>query len=78
MVLKVDELRLQQELGADSRRPRWAIAFKFPPEERETTVRAIEVSIGRTGVATPVASLEPVLVAGSTCLLYTSLSLIHI
>ncbi len=66
VVLKVDELRLQQELGADSRRPRWAIAFKFPPEERETTVRAIEVSIGRTGVATPVAILEPVLVAGST------------
>jgi len=66
VVLKVDELRLQQELGADSRRPRWAIAFKFPPEERETTVLAIEVSIGRTGVATPVANLEPVLVAGST------------
>jgi len=66
VVLKVDELSVQQELGADSRRPRWAIAFKFPPEERETTVLAIEVSIGRTGVATPVAVLEPVLVAGST------------
>ena len=66
VVLKVDELQLQQELGADSRRPRWAIAFKFPPEEQETTVLAIEVSIGRTGVATPVAFLEPVLVAGST------------
>lgn len=66
VVLKVDELSVQQELGADSRRPRWAIAFKFPPEERETSVTAIEVSIGRTGVATPVAILEPVLVAGST------------
>jgi DNA ligase (NAD+) len=66
VVLKVDQLQLQQELGADSRRPRWAIAFKFPPAERETTVLAIEVSIGRTGVATPVAILEPVLVAGTT------------
>ncbi len=55
-----------QEMGADSRSPRWAVAFKFPPEERETTVLAIEVSIGRTGVATPVANLEPVLVAGTT------------
>ncbi|MGH7643145.1 MAG: NAD-dependent DNA ligase LigA [Candidatus Dormibacteria bacterium] len=66
VVLKVDRLQLQQELGADSRRPRWAIAFKFPPEEQQTTVLAIEISIGRTGVATPVAWLEPVLVAGST------------
>ncbi|HVC40250.1 MAG TPA: NAD-dependent DNA ligase LigA [Candidatus Dormibacteraeota bacterium] len=66
VVLKVDDLGLQQELGADSRRPRWAIAFKFPPEERETVVLAIEVTIGRTGVATPVAVLKPVLVAGST------------
>jgi DNA ligase (NAD+) len=66
IVLKVDSLGLQEELGADSRTPRWAIAFKFPPEERETTVLEIQVSIGRTGVATPVAVLEPVLVAGST------------
>ncbi|HEY6537421.1 MAG TPA: NAD-dependent DNA ligase LigA [Candidatus Dormibacteraeota bacterium] len=66
IVLKVDRLDLQLELGADSRRPRWAIAFKFPPEERETRVASIVVSIGRTGVATPVANLEPVLVAGST------------
>jgi DNA ligase (NAD+) len=66
VVLKVDSLGLQDELGADSRTPRWAIAFKFPPEERETTVLDIQVSIGRTGVATPVAVLEPVLVAGST------------
>jgi DNA ligase (NAD+) len=66
VVLKVDALDLHDELGADSRSPRWAVAFKFPPEEQETTVLAIEVSIGRTGVATPVAVLEPVLVAGST------------
>ncbi|MGH7757872.1 MAG: NAD-dependent DNA ligase LigA [Candidatus Dormibacteria bacterium] len=66
VVLKVDRLDAQEELGADSRRPRWAIAFKFPPEERQTRVNEIVVSIGRTGVATPVANLEPVLVAGST------------
>lgn len=66
VVLKVDTLSLHDELGADSRSPRWAIAFKFPPEERVTRVLAIEVSIGRTGVATPVAILKPVLVAGST------------
>ncbi len=66
VVLKVDQLGLQEELGADSRAPRWAIAFKFPPEERETRVLDIQVSIGRTGVATPIAFLEPVLVAGST------------
>jgi DNA ligase (NAD+) len=66
VVLKVDALDLHDELGAGSRSPRWAVAFKFPPEEQETTVLSIEVSIGRTGVATPVANLEPVLVAGST------------
>jgi len=66
VVLKVDALDLHDELGADSHSPRWAIAFKFPPEEQETTVLSIEVSIGRTGVATPVANLQPVLVAGST------------
>lgn len=66
VVLKVDRLDWQEELGADSRAPRWAVAFKFPPEERETRVLRIEVSIGRTGAATPVAVLEPVEVAGST------------
>lgn len=65
VVLKVDRRRWQEELGADSRAPRWAVAYKFPPEERETKVVAISVSIGRTGAATPVAELEPVLVAGS-------------
>ncbi len=65
VVLKVDRHSWQEELGADSRAPRWAVAYKFPPEERETKVVAISVSIGRTGAATPVAELEPVLVAGS-------------
>ncbi len=66
VVLKVDSLAGQEELGADSRAPRWAVAYKFPPEERESRVVAIEVSIGRTGVVTPVAVLDPVEVAGST------------
>ena len=54
------------QLGFTSRAPRWAIARKFPPEERTTRLLAIEVSIGRTGRATPYAVLEPVVVAGST------------
>jgi DNA ligase (NAD+) len=66
LVVKVDELALQRELGFTSRAPRWAIAFKFPPEERTTTLRRIMVSIGRTGRATPFAELEPVVVGGST------------
>jgi DNA ligase (NAD+) len=65
VVLKVDRLAWQDELGADSRAPRWAVAYKFPPEERETTVKEIQVSVGRTGAVTPLAVLEPVLVAGS-------------
>ena len=65
LVLKVDRLGWQEELGSDSRAPRWAIAYKFPPEERETTVLEIQVSVGRTGAVTPLAVLEPVLVAGS-------------
>jgi len=65
VVLKIDRHSWQEELGADSRAPRWAVAYKFPPEERETRVVEISVSIGRTGAVTPVAELEPVLVAGS-------------
>lgn len=64
-VIKVDELSLRAILGSTSRAPRWAIARKFPPEERTTRLLRIEVSIGRTGRATPYAVLEPVLVAGS-------------
>ena len=66
VVLKVDDLALQRELGATSRAPRWAIAYKFPPEERTTKFLGIEVSVGRTGRATPYARLEPVFVGGST------------
>ncbi len=71
VVVKVDDLALQRQLGATSRAPRWAIAYKFPPEERSTTLRTIAVSIGRTGKATPFAVLEPVFVGGSTVSLAT-------
>ncbi|MFZ0251739.1 MAG: NAD-dependent DNA ligase LigA [Acidimicrobiales bacterium] len=66
VVIKVDEVALRDVLGATSRAPRWAIAFKFPPEERTTRLLDIMVSIGRTGRATPFARLEPVFVGGST------------
>ncbi len=66
VVIKVDDFSVHERVGATSRAPRWAIARKFPPEERTTRLRAIEVSIGRTGRATPYAVLEPVSVAGST------------
>ena len=66
MVLKVDSLRQQERLGATSKAPRWAIAFKFPAQGESTQLTGIRVQIGRTGVATPVAELEPVVVAGST------------
>lgn len=65
-VLKVDELRLQQELGEKSRSPRWAVACKFPPRQAETVLEAIELSVGRTGVITPVALLRPVELSGVT------------
>ncbi|RMG20517.1 MAG: NAD-dependent DNA ligase LigA [Deltaproteobacteria bacterium] len=65
-VLKVDDVRLQEQLGNISRSPRWAVAYKFPPEEVETVVKAIEVQVGRTGALTPVAKLEPVFVGGVT------------
>ncbi|HEY7282100.1 MAG TPA: NAD-dependent DNA ligase LigA [Actinomycetota bacterium] len=66
VVVKVDQIALQEELGATSHAPRWAIAFKFPPEERTTLLRAIEVHTGRTGIVTPFARLEPVFVSGVT------------
>lgn len=66
LVVKVDALDLQRELGFTSKAPRWALAFKYPPEERTTVLRQIMVSIGRTGRATPFAELEPVVVGGST------------
>ena len=66
VVVKVDSLALQRELGQVSRSPRWAIAYKFPPEEQTTVVKDIVVSVGRTGALTPVAVMEPVVVSGST------------
>ncbi len=66
VVVKVDSFALQAEMGFTARAPRWAIAFKFPPEEKTTLLRDITVQVGRTGVLTPVAELEPVVVAGST------------
>ena len=65
-VIKVDDLAQRAELGSTSRAPRWAIAYKFPPEEKTTRLNGIMVSIGRTGRATPFAQLEPVFVGGST------------
>ena len=66
VVVKVDSFALQDELGFTSKAPRWAIAFKFPPEEKTTRLADIRVSVGRTGALTPYAVFEPVSVAGST------------
>ena len=66
VVVKLDDLARRDELGSTARAPRWAIAYKFPPEERTTRLLDIGVSIGRTGRATPFAKLEPVFVGGST------------
>lgn len=66
IVLKVDALEQQRQLGSTSRAPRWAIAFKYPPEEVNTRLLAIQIGVGRTGRATPYAVMEPVKVAGST------------
>jgi DNA ligase (NAD+) len=71
VVVKVDDLAQRAELGATSKAPRWAIAYKFPPEEATTVLNDIMVSIGRTGKATPFAMLEPVRVSGSTVQLAT-------
>ncbi len=71
VVIKVDSLAQREMLGFTSRAPRWAIAFKFPPEERTTILRDIMVSVGRTGRTTPFAMLEPVFVGGSTVSLAT-------
>ncbi len=66
VVVKVDEVSLQRRLGATSRAPRWAIAYKYPPEEAQTKLLDIRVNVGRTGRVTPFAYMEPVKVAGST------------
>ncbi len=66
VVVKVDRIALQQRLGATSRSPRWALAYKFKAIQETTTLEAIEVQLGRTGVLTPVAHLKPVKVGGVT------------
>lgn len=66
VVVKVNSIALQNDLGQVSRNPRWAIAFKYPPEQKETRVLDIFVSVGRTGAVTPTALLEPTLISGST------------
>jgi len=71
VVVKVDEMALQRRLGATSRAPRWAIAYKYPPEEAQTKLLDIRVNVGRTGRVTPFAHMEPVRVAGSTVSLAT-------
>jgi DNA ligase (NAD+) len=71
VVVKVDQVALQRRLGSTSRAPRWAIAFKYPPEEATTTLLDIRVNVGRTGRVTPFAFMEPVKVAGSTVQLAT-------
>jgi DNA ligase (NAD+) len=71
VVIKVDDLALQRRLGATSRAPRWAIAYKYPPEEVNTRLLAIEVNVGRTGRVTPYAVMEPVKVSGSTVAMAT-------
>lgn len=65
-VVKVNDLALRNEIGATSKVPKWAVAFKYPPEEKETTLRSIEINVGRTGALTPVAIFDPVQLAGTT------------
>ncbi|MBQ8979617.1 MAG: NAD-dependent DNA ligase LigA [Oscillospiraceae bacterium] len=65
-VIKIDDLAQRRMLGATAKVPRWAVAFKYPPEEKETTLLDVEVSVGRTGALTPTAVFEPVELAGTT------------
>src|SRR3712207_5276353 len=71
VAVKVDEIALQRRLGSTSRAPRWAIAYKYPPEEAMTRLLDSRVYVGRTGRVPPFAFMEPVLVAGSTVSLAT-------
>ena len=66
VVVKVDDVAVQRRLGSTSRAPRWAIAFKYPPEEVNTKLLDIRVNVGRTGRVTPYGVMEPVWVSGST------------
>ncbi|HNU54626.1 MAG TPA: NAD-dependent DNA ligase LigA [Candidatus Syntrophosphaera sp.] len=66
VVVKVDDLALQKRLGFTAKSPKWAVAFKFKPEEKETRLLEVQYQVGRTGAVTPVAILEPVYISGST------------
>jgi DNA ligase (NAD+) len=72
LVLKINDLAKQRELGEGTRSPKWAVAYKFPPERKSTTLKAIALTVGRTGKITPVAELEPLSLAG-TVVTYASL-----
>ena len=65
-VIKADNLSYREELGSTSKYPRWAVAFKYPPEEKETVLKKIEINVGRTGALTPTAEFEPIQLAGTT------------
>ncbi|MBE6901945.1 MAG: NAD-dependent DNA ligase LigA [Ruminococcaceae bacterium] len=65
-VVKVNDFALREEIGATTKVPKWAVAFKYPPEEKETTLNEIEINVGRTGALTPVAIFDPVFLAGTT------------
>ncbi len=65
-VVKVDNLSYREELGSTSKFPKWAVAFKYPPEEKETVLKEIEVAVGRTGALTPTAIFEPITLAGTS------------
>lgn len=66
VVIKIDDFALRERMGATAKVPKWAVAYKFPPEEKETMLLDIEVNVGRTGAITPVAVFEPVLLAGTS------------
>ncbi len=78
VVIKIDDYNAQRELGVVGREPRWAVAWKFPAEQAVTRLRQIEVSVGRTGVLTPFAALEPVFVGGANVSMATLHNLDHI
>lgn len=65
-VVKVDNLAYREELGSTSKFPKWAVAFKYPPEEKETVLKEIEIAVGRTGALTPTAVFEPITLAGTS------------
>ena len=65
-VIKLDTLSLREELGSTAKFPRWAVAYKYPPEEKDTVLKEVEIQVGRTGVLTPTAVFEPVFLAGTT------------